>query len=648
MIPVPGADRPKPIPVVIRPPPSRPTSAAAASHSAAAANLKMTNAIYHQTYPAQSVAQHQQMMENMAAAAFGRASESVASHPKPVPLPNPIQQQLALQQQQQAAAQQAAVQQAAVQQQQQLHLQAQVQRQAQEQHQQQQHQQQVLERVKANAAPALQASAQQGMLMKPASAALPVPPGCGLYDAPQGASQSFKRPRPMYGAPLPDHTSAISPRDAVDKAFHTSKAVSWKSVRGTSEPLLLPVEVFVDLNGRVLHTFTQWDVNERVKSPEMVATSMRQQRGLPAEFDTAIAAVIRGRLFDAGIIPPPPPPADDENGDGGDENLRFIKIVLELNDDDGRTQILRDSFEWDIGVGGGDVWNSPETFSQTLCADAGISQKHAASVSRAIRQELSRAHAIAYGDEGTRKKAMAQVGLSSAIAKKLPPVETALKELSGDEVRAQRREESEIMVSNMFVKPLLTEVEIESERRTANRKLEAEMEAKRRLEQSELARAAEASAARDVALQEAERQRAEAERLAKEEDGIDIRPYTSLKLGYNSHPSVWIQGVVERKEANEPMFPAAGLAEAALADAAPEGKALIPKIRLKMNGVSHAVKRERDDGSDERSDVERKHFAGESDDGTVMRLPLHEEAAPVNGEPVVMRLPLSDTPVSPR
>lgn len=621
MIPVPGAERPKPMPAMPRAPLSRPTSAAAASqglgHNSLALNapaggppVNMTNAIYHQSYPVESVAHHQQMMENMAAAAFARSAHSNSGPAGVVPIPP---QALAL----------------TVQQQQQQHLHLHAQRMAHQQSQ-QIHQQQVIDRVQASAVTAAQASAQQAMVMTPALATQPVLPGGGVY-APQNNNQPFKRPRPMYGAPLPDDTAAVTSRDAVEKAFHASKAVSWNDAHGTSEPLLLPVEVHVDIDGLVVYTFVQWDVNERIKSPESLAKEMREERDLPVEFEHAIASAIRRRLFEAGVVPPPPPPAADADAeDGGEENLRVIKIVVELNDDDGQTQILKDSFEWDIGAGGGDVWNSPETFSQTLCADAGIAQKHAAAVSRAIRHELSRAHAIAYGDEETKRTALSQVGLASSCAKKLPIVATALRQLSGEELLIQRREENEVMVHSMFVKPILTEVEIESRRREVSRKLEMEMAEQREKEQAEAEKTARLAATRDAALREAERDRLEADRKAKAEDGVDITPYTSLKLGYNSHPSIWIQGVAERREAKEPMFPAAGLAAAAIAEVGRVEPDSAPNPGGKVNGVTSAIKRERPDGVLNDSSPS-KFVAVEAEDGTVLRLPLKEEGV-VDGD----------------
>lgn len=634
MIPVPGAERPKPMPTIPRAPLSRPSTAAATpqgiGHSSLALNVpaaglpvNMTNAIYHQPYPVDSVAHHQQMMENMAAAAFARAAHpgTGLANVAPVPMQSSV---LTVQQQQQ----------------QQLQLQAQ---QRQVQHHQQLHQQQVIDRVRRNAVPAAQASAQQGMVMTPASATQPRPPGGGVY-APQNNNQPFKRPRPMYGAPLPDDTAGVTARDAVEKAFHASKAVSWNDAHGNSEPLLLPVEVHVDIDGLVVYTFVQWDVNERIKSPESIAKEMREERDLPVEFEHAIAAAIRRSLFDAGVVPPPPPPvAEADAEDGGEENLRVIKIVLELNDDDGQTQILRDSFEWDIGAGGGDVWNSPETFSQTLCADAGIAQKHAATVSRAIRHELSRAHAIAYGDEETKRSALSQVGLASSIAKKLPVVRTALRQLSGDELRIQRREENEVMVHSMFVKPMLTEVEIERRRREVSRKLEIELAQQREKEHAEAEKSAKLAASREAALKDAEVDRLEADRKAKIEDGLDITPYTSLKLGYNSHPSIWVQGVAERKEAKEPMFPASGLAAAAIAEADYVEPTPVPNIRIKVNGVAHSVKRERQDGAVSTDSNPSKFVAVEAEDGTVLRLPLKEDGVVDVDGGVVAQPPNSDS-----
>lgn len=561
-------------------------------------------------------------------------------------------------------------------QQQQYNIQAQRQLQQQKQ---QLEQKQFTDQAVAHAQRSQQVSAQQGMYMSSAQA-VARQSAAGVYAG--QSSQPVKRPRVMYGAPVPSNDSAsVTARDAAEKAFHVSKAASWSRVNGTSEPLLLPIEVFVELDGHVLHMFTQWDVNERVKSPESVGADICRCRSLPETFGPAIAALIRRRLFDAGIIPPPPPLADGQSSGGDGENLRFIKIVCEL-DDDGQTQILRDSFEWDIGAGGDDVWNCPETFSQTLCSDAGISQKHAAAVSRVLRRELSRAHAIAYGDAETRACALAEVPPSDPVRKALAVVENCVtRQLSPDEARVQRREENEVMVRNLFVKPLLTEVDIELKRRAADQKLAVVAEVQRKKAEEEFAIEYATTEERLLAFSEAKKERKESENRVLDSNGIDIRPYTNLKLGFDSNPAVWVEGLSSRKKAGGKIISAAGdspsqvgtvaTAPATLSasDAVVNSESPPLRVRVNLNGMATEVGRKEDSGKgrkrshdqkggNEADNIEaasvKKRGTEKTEGGVTLRLPLTAGGSRTADrlaveDPVVLRLPLvANTEVPPR
>jgi hypothetical protein len=432
-----------------------------------------------------------------------------------------------------------------------------------------------------------------------------------------------KRPRSVYGAPLPDQLKHMSPTIATECAFHAFKVKKWTDTNDHLEPLLVPIEIYVEQDGRVLHMFTQWDASERYLSPELVAQRIVSSRGFPEPFSVPVAALLRRRLFEAGVIPPPPPL--DRNVDR--ENLRKVKIVIDL-EEDGRIQVLRDSFEWDIGAG---PLNSPEIFAQSLCSDAGISQKHAATVANAIRRELSFANALAYGDAETRSLAEAQLNASDPIREQLPLVDSAIKDLTPQEQRLQQREENEITVRNLFVKPLLTEILVEAHRREIERERAVAVEAQRKLDE----------AARAKVAADAEKRRTEIEKAAKERNAfearvlkdleIDIRPYSQLKLGYDSHPGIWIEGLLERQRMGDPLFPASGRALETTSDTQPtfcleSAEALKPlkpskvvhahpkdavvsistaessdgsrpKIRVKMNGVT--IPSQRDEGGED-------------------------------------------------
>jgi SNF5 / SMARCB1 / INI1 len=438
------------------------------------------------------------------------------------------------------------------------------------------------------------------------------------------ATALAKRPRSVYGTPLPDQLKHMSPTIATECAFHAFKVEKWTGTNDHVEPLLVPIEIYVEQGGRVLHMFTQWDANERYLTPEHVAERIVWSRGFPKSFSVPVAALLRRRLFEAGVVPPPPPLDIYVER----ENLRKVKLVIDL-EEDGRIQVLRDSFEWDIGAG---PLNSPEIFAQSLCSDAGISQKHAATVAHAIRRELSFANALAYGDAETRSLAEAQLNVADPIREQLPVVDSAIKDLTLQEQRLQQREENEITVRNLFVKPLLTEILVEAHRREIERERAVAVETQRKLDE----------AARAKVAADAEKRRTEMEKAAKERNAfearvlkdleIDIRPYSQLKLGYDSHPGIWIEGLLERQRMGDPLFPASGAVlettinakqPAACVESAETAKqskptkevyahpkdAVIsisnaessdgsrPRIRVKMNGVTIPSQRDEEDDS---------------------------------------------------
>lgn len=341
--------------------------------------------------------------------------------------------------------------------------------------------------------------------------------------------------RPRSSVPLVEQFEELTPRLAAERAFHAFMACKWGGDSGGFEPLLLPLEIFVEREGRVLHMFTQWDVNERSLAPETVAERIRRARGFPAMFTEPIAALIRKRLFESGVICAPPPKSG--------ENRHLIKIVAELEEGNS-THVLKDEFEWDLGAG---AFNSAELFAQHLCSDAGISQVHAPTVARAIRTEVSRANAIAYGDAETRNLALEGLNPDHHMRHPLPTISSAVVSLSPEEKRLQDREENEIMIEKLFVAPLVSRAFSESRNRLASyARAVADERAHaqaRRLREKAAAEDAERQSAIDESLKEVQKQ---ADRI-REESGVDLRPYFDLRLGRGERPSVWIEGVFDRK-----------------------------------------------------------------------------------------------------
>jgi SWI/SNF-related matrix-associated actin-dependent regulator of chromatin subfamily B protein 1 len=61
------------------------------------------------------------------------------------------------------------------------------------------------------------------------------------------------------------------------------------------------------------------------------------------------------------------------------EAIRIIKLNVRINN-----IIVRDQFEWDIN----DPRNSPEDFSETLCADLGLGSEFMLPIAHQIREQV--------------------------------------------------------------------------------------------------------------------------------------------------------------------------------------------------------------------------------------------------------------------
>eukprot|EP00178_Gracilaria_changii_P016640 TRINITY_DN47915_c0_g1_i1.p1 TRINITY_DN47915_c0_g1~~TRINITY_DN47915_c0_g1_i1.p1 ORF type:complete len:770 (+),score=127.19 TRINITY_DN47915_c0_g1_i1:231-2540(+) len=356
--------------------------------------------------------------------------------------------------------------------------------------------------------------------------------------------RSGKRPRPVF-PPIPEETKEPTSVLAVEKAYHALVAPKWTGEVSEAEPLLIPIELYVTIGDKTLHMYTQWDVNERHLAPENVADYIRRARGLPEEFISPVAFQIRRSLFEAGVICPPPPGLSEA------ENRRLIKIVVELKDGD-TVHVLRDEFEWDLGYGSS---NSPELFAQLLCTDANISPEHAPEVARALRTQLVRAHAMAYGDEETKKLARKGLSKDDPLLDNLPPVGSALIKCTAEDIRVRDREENELAIRNLFVRPLLDSIPQESERRKAERvkkaaeeRLRHELEIVRRIELADLAR-------RNADIERARKEVEEEAVQVYQTRNLDFRPYLKLRIARNESPSLWMPAAFDRRRRKQLTFP---------------------------------------------------------------------------------------------
>eukprot|EP00177_Eucheuma_denticulatum_P005095 GFKZ01009285.1.p1 GENE.GFKZ01009285.1~~GFKZ01009285.1.p1 ORF type:complete len:779 (+),score=127.11 GFKZ01009285.1:106-2337(+) len=325
---------------------------------------------------------------------------------------------------------------------------------------------------------------------------------------------------------------------AVEQAFHALVAPTWVGEQTNAEPLLVPIMLYVEKPEGVLHMYTQWDVNERYLSPELVADRIRRARGLGKEFIKPAAMQIRKALFEAGVLCAPP--SDMK----GVEERRVIRIEVPL--EGGET--LRDEFGWDLGMG---LENSGELFAQYLCRDNGLPQKFAPVVAREIRKKLVHAQAIAYGDEELRRMAVQDLEADDPLRRSIAEVGTAHEE-GGYEMS---RESLEMEVMDLVVKPLLECVEKEVERKKAQREedqrkeeMKAEVEKMRKQMDDILA---ERKRLLEEGLKEVDAAAVELQR----ERGLDFRPYLALKVGRGERPGVWTPGIFDRKRRRQTSFP---------------------------------------------------------------------------------------------
>ena len=294
---------------------------------------------------------------------------------------------------------------------------------------------------------------------------------------------------------------------------------------------------------RKLQFFTQWDVNERRLSPEEVAESLVKTHNCVPALIPKIAAQIRRQLFDVGVSCPVPPTERDK------ENRRRIWIRVKLSEDS--DEVIEDTFDWDICMG---EYNSPELFAQHLCSDFGVSQYHVPQVAQAIRRQIVLAQAIAYGDEDTREAALARLGPNDPLREQLPPCKTGVKRLTPEEIRALHEKH----VMGFVVQPLMRGVEREIDRREEIRVAE-EAERQRRMKE-ERKRMEEEELRKKEAREEEEKKRRNyltGLDVKNAELGVDLNRYLTLKLGYGTSPSVWVEGIFIRKKRGLPLMPAA-------------------------------------------------------------------------------------------
>lgn len=353
------------------------------------------------------------------------------------------------------------------------------------------------------------------------------------------------KPAPLKFPELPEEIENINHTTAIDNAFHTLISSEWSMDSDLTKPLLLLIELNVELDGNLLHTYIQWEVNERKISPELAADLIRLRLGFSTSFAHPIAMQIRRALFNAGVICPPPPTLEPV------ENRRLIRFSLQIDEGDKKREIC-DECEWDLSAGG---LNSPELFARQFCIDEKLPQRFAINVSQAIREKLVVAHAISYGDEETQQLASKMVSEDDPLRWQLRVIKSSLVKLLPEEERAKEREEHEAAINSVIVLPILDAVVFESRKRK-EAKLLREYEMRTECDFKHFkGRITSVIAQRNEHIEKGVQKAEEEAEKIYEERNLDFRPYLGLTVARDEKPSVWMVPAFDRRRRKQLTFP---------------------------------------------------------------------------------------------
>jgi len=135
---------------------------------------------------------------------------------------------------------------------------------------------------------------------------------------------------------------------------------------------LIPIRLDMEFDGQKLRDCFTWNKNESMLTPEQFAELLCDDMDLnPMSFVPAIAGSIRQQ-----VEAYPDEPTDDTATDQ--------RVILKLNIHVGNVSLV-DQFEWDMS----EPQNSPEDFSQKLCAELGLGGEFITAISYSIRGQLS-------------------------------------------------------------------------------------------------------------------------------------------------------------------------------------------------------------------------------------------------------------------
>ncbi|KAI8610254.1 hypothetical protein BC830DRAFT_1146641 [Chytriomyces sp. MP71] len=223
--------------------------------------------------------------------------------------------------------------------------------------------------------------------------------------APPALSFSFRQlPRPpmvSFGAP--------QPTDASDKEREKKQRE-----KEDAPVVLVPIKLDFDMDtsGFRLRDHFFWNLNEAQITPWMFSQQLVQDFRLPPQATEEISKAITEQLADfydhsyirpplpaQGIQPPlvPLPPLETLSSRDKTEKQRppevhvydhpNLRVTLKIDVSIGNVSVM-DNIEWDINCSS----NSPERFSEVLCAEMGLSMEFQVAIAHQLRDQIQVYH----------------------------------------------------------------------------------------------------------------------------------------------------------------------------------------------------------------------------------------------------------------
>jgi len=178
----------------------------------------------------------------------------------------------------------------------------------------------------------------------------------------------------------------LTPQLAVERAYFSLSQSTAAKADSQKEPLFTNLNIEIkDKSGDLRTRSVAVNVVEEI-CPDTIAAKMATQLDLAPVVQSDIASQVRQQVMKMGI---PTIEAHKRRSQGGEtqlDNCRRILLKVEVENEQGKPQLLTDQFDWDLC----NPHNNPEMFAQALCADLGLSFKNVQRIANALRAELLR------------------------------------------------------------------------------------------------------------------------------------------------------------------------------------------------------------------------------------------------------------------